>query len=123
MKKATSMIDKSYSRKSKNFKITFEHHGEGFDGDYRRDDPEDKPLLRCDIIYNKEPDEPIHNGSFCTNISINVKESEMQKLLNKMLDEAESLLIECGADNLGTISRRLASYSWYSDNELGIIVE
>lgn len=120
-KKKTGAIDKTYSKKSKNFKIQFEHHGEGFDGEYRMDDPEDKPLLRCDVIYNKEPNEPIHNGSFCTNISINVNESEMEKLLNRMIDEAEELFNEYGKDNLGTLSRRLAKYSYCSDNELGII--
>ena len=120
-KKEIRAIDRFYSKKSKNFKISFEHHGEGFDGEFRKDDPGDKPLLRCDIVYNKEPNEPIHNGSFCTNISVNVKEPEMEKLLERMIEEAEELFIECGSDNLGTISRRLAVYSYCSDNESGVI--
>lgn len=113
---------KAISKKSKHFKVSFEYIGEGFDGNFNPEDSEDRPLLRCDLIYNKEPDECMHNGSWCTNISTNVKELALNNLMEKMLNEMECLFKKHGKDNLGTISRLMSKYSWCETDELGDIL-
>lgn len=104
--------------KSDNFTVVFEHAGEGYDGDYDPHDSKDSPLYRCDIFHNKDLFEPIRNGSFCTNVTLHAEEAKVNLLIVKMLKEAEELLSQFGPDNLGTISGRLAKYSWTTDKDL-----
>ena len=102
------------SQSSEHFTIVFEHIGEGYDGEYNPDDPEDSPLLRCDIFRNDYLDESIRNGSFCTHIK---DETDVSVLLDTMLSHAEELYREHRDENIGTISRILALYSWYDNTK------
>ena len=97
-------------KSSKNFTVVFEHIGEGYNGEYNHKDSSDKPLMRCDIFRNDEMDEPIRNGSFCTNIEDKV---DVSVLLDTMLNHLEELFIQYGDENIGTISRLMGLYSWY----------
>lgn len=101
--------------KSKNFRIVFEHIGEGYDGEYNPQNKDDKPLLRLDLFYPKESnDEPIRNGSFCTCIPEGT--SNIKTLAKTILNHAEELLLQHTEDNIGTISRIIGLYSWYDEN-------
>lgn len=94
---------------SKNFKIIFEHIGEGYDGDYNPEDPIDRPLLRCDIYKKDNIDETIRDGSFCTNIPEN---TDVSLLIKTMLDHLEELLSDGSS-----LSKSMSMYSWYSEKD------
>lgn len=114
-------LDSNHEIKTKNFKIFLSYTGEGYDGDYNHLDPEDRPLLRCSILQNINPGEPIHNGSFCTLIPINTSKVEIEKFLNRMADDLEDLYKTHGDEGLGLISRKMAIFSYASTDKNGII--
>lgn len=94
---------------SKNFKIVFEHIGEGYNGEYNPKDPNDRPLLRCDIYKKDNLDETIEDGSFCTNI---IGITDVSPLIETMLDHLEELLA-----NGSSLSKPMGLYSWYSEKD------
>lgn len=102
------------SSKSTHFTLTLSHHGEGFDGDFNPDDPNDKKLLRYDIYLNEDPEEVMRNGSSCTLLSSSLTEQEAFRVINAVLSKAEDLYKTHGSENLGTITRMLENLDWIS---------
>ena len=106
---------------SENFLVIISHIGEGYEGDYNEEDPEDKPLLRYDIYHKSNEDEVIPDGSSCTNISINSLSSDVEHFFKEVvLVEAEELLkeIEDTSYSLSSIGKKLFKYSHISDEQV-----
>jgi len=93
------------------YKVEFSDIGEGFNGDYNPDDPDDVSLLRLDIQvhpshemaepgYSSFDDEwvPMRRGSCCTNVPCSTPMAEQKRLLGV----AEELLMRATPPN-GTI--------------------
>lgn len=64
-------------------RVSFDHIGEGFEGDYDETDPDDAPLLRLDVevaaqhsdkVWGEETDDPNwvypSDGSICTQVNM-----------------------------------------------------
>jgi hypothetical protein len=73
-----------------NFRVTWEHTGEGWGGDYNPGDSQDAPLLRfsCDRRANGEW-EALEDGSYCTGLPIWTPEADLRVAAEAILDEAE----------------------------------
>ena len=79
---------------SSTYKVEFSDIGEGFNGDYNPDDPDDVSLLRLDIQvrpshemaepgYSSCDDGwvPMRRGSYCTNVPSSTPLAEQKRLL------------------------------------------
>ena len=73
--------------------VTLEWIGEGWDGDYQDDDPEDCPLLRFSVYRAiTDPQDPRHDrdefsdASYCTRIPATVPQNTAQQLAVYILD-------------------------------------
>lgn len=81
------------------FKARFVRLGEGFNGDYDEEDPEDKELLRLDIIRVENGEEfQDQDMSYCTSVPVDTPKKERRRLLKlavklmaKARDEGKSL--------------------------------
>ncbi len=64
-------------------KVELEHIGEGYQGDYDENDPEDAPLMRF-TAYVRDPEDPdmdwevVEDSSYCTYLSANDPEEKLQ---------------------------------------------
>lgn len=89
------------------YKVEWVNLGEGKDGDYNPDDPEDVALLRFDISYNGEL---VQDGSYCTLLPADTPEKILRKGLERIMDTIND---ECRND--GSCSRRVfEELSWIS---------
>ena len=78
-------------------RVTWEHIGEGFSGEYDPEDPEDYPHLRfsCDQLCtgtNENPDtwwESISDGSYCTRLPITTPRHLLERASQRILDALE----------------------------------
>jgi hypothetical protein len=72
---------------NKKFSITLSYIGEGTDGDYDSENPEDVPLLRYDVCEKVDGEwELLHNGSACCQLSTTEKRSDLKKAAKEMLN-------------------------------------
>lgn len=65
-----------------NIIIKLEHIGEGYNGDYDEEDPNDVPLLRFTIFKDGEQ---LNDGSYCTTLPINTPEDRQQEVLEEIM--------------------------------------
>lgn len=94
-------------------KVVLEYIGEGNDGDYDPDDPDDEPLLRFSLYRRDDGDdrlnslyfEPAHDGwlsvsdgSYCTQLSARADRELLTKAANHILDEVRHTLSDCGRE-------------------------
>jgi hypothetical protein len=78
-------------------KIEFCNLGEGYDGDYNHDDPDDVNLLRFDVSIKKEGDmewSEVPNASYCTQMPAHSSFDILEKALVMMMDEIFDAAIE-----------------------------
>jgi hypothetical protein len=64
--------------------------GEGIQGDYNPDDPEDIPLYRFDVSVKRKGDkywEPLDDGSYCTQVPIYTDKKTLKAGLEMIMDE------------------------------------
>lgn len=56
--------------------------GEGIDGDYNPDDPDDQPYLRADLYQMSEGGEwqEVNDGSYCTLAIVNTPSDTLKKI-------------------------------------------
>lgn len=85
-------------------RVSFEHIGEGYSGEYNPNDPEDRRLLR---FYIEERDEDgdwndVDNGSFCTTLTTDTSIKDLVNYLTliwgrvwEKLLAGESIKREC----------------------------
>lgn len=90
--------------------------GEGLNGDYDEDDPEDVRLLRFDVSYrhiNINKDYFPMDGSFCTRLSADDKRPLLVKAAQIILAEAERCFYFDGfADEVKLGKRQMEELSW-----------
>lgn len=77
-------------------RVDLEYIGEGYNGDYDPNDPEDEPLLRFTLIDVSDGDwNPVDDASYCTTISayttpIELRENVAKRILNAYLTSDRS---------------------------------
>jgi hypothetical protein len=72
---------------NKKFSIALSYIGEGINGDYDSENPEDVPLLRYDVCEKVDGEwEPLHNGSACCQLIASEKRSDLKKAAKEMLN-------------------------------------
>ncbi len=64
-------------------KVEWVNLGEGKDGDYNHDDPNDVAFLRFDISLNGEL---VSDGSYCTLMPVDTPEHILRKALERIMD-------------------------------------
>jgi len=71
-----------------NIKVEWVELGEGIDGDYDPDDPDDAELLRFEVS-RFEGDEwvPIDDASYCTQVPVSATPEQRAKGLQMIMDE------------------------------------
>lgn len=94
-------------------RIEFEDCGEGWDGDYNPDDPEDTALLRFYVSERTTDAEggfsEIEDASYCTQIAVDAPEDKQRELLRTIMDEVRPVY-ESGE----SIKRICETMSWLS---------
>lgn len=65
------------------YKVEWVNLGEGKDGDYDPNDPEDVELLRFDVSFNGEL---VSDGSYCTLMPVRTSEYVLRKGLERIMD-------------------------------------
>lgn len=73
------------------WRLEWEHHGEGYSGDYDEDDPDDKPLLRADLYYKGEM---LTDGSYCTMTPDDTSEDVLKRFSDDLFDKLENHRLE-----------------------------
>jgi hypothetical protein len=68
------------------WRLEWEHHGEGYSGDYNDEDPDDKALLRADLYYG---DKPCNDGSYCTLAPDDTPEETLKRFSDDLFDKLE----------------------------------
>ena len=68
------------------WRLRWDHVGEGFDGDYDENNPEDKALLRADLFYD---DKPCCDGSYCTLAPDGTTEELLERFSADLFDRLE----------------------------------
>jgi hypothetical protein len=123
MDKSTQAIE-PVSLEEDNVKVELSWIGEGWNGDYQADDPNDEPLLRFDISAHKslnnpyaEPDngdgwEPILDASYCTQLLACDKPIAI-KALRHIMDVVKPEVLR--GYSIKKVCERL---SWISDSDL-----
>ena len=74
----------------KNVRVGLERLGEGLNGDYDANDPDDKELLRFYVNkYNKYHDVwlDVEDSSYCTLLPITTSKEDQKKALKYIMDE------------------------------------
>lgn len=88
-----------------NFAVAMSWIGEGLDGDFSVDRPEDTPLLRFDLT--RIDDIEMQDASFCTQIPVTVGERRARELAKEILDIFETHLASDATDG-GRLAQRLS---------------
>lgn len=76
-----------------NYKAEWVNIGEGWDGDYNPNDPDDTPLLRFDT-YRKNGDEwePIDDGSYCTAMPVGTPDNILLRALQLIVADLNAVV-------------------------------
>jgi len=92
------------------YKVEWVSIGEGWDGYYNPDDPNDVELLRFDTYSLLASDEwePIQDGSYCTAMPVGTDD----KILSQALEFIVNELHAC----VGSPKRMLEGLSWMNPN-------
>lgn len=87
-------------------RVVLDWIGEGYNGDYQENDPDDKPLLRFDVYRFYEPNEeitpyflddetpgggwlPVRDGSYCTQLVATEPRETLQTMAQFILDQVK----------------------------------
>ena len=93
-------------------RVELEDIGEGYNGDYDPDDPNDTPLLRFTVsIHYVDEDQwyQIDDASYCTRLPVSITEEQANSVLNLIMNEVYDAVI--GGNS---IKRRCEMLSWVS---------
>ena len=95
-----------------NVKVVFENLGEGYNGDYNENDPEDENLLRF-TVYVKDGEiwEQVDDASYCTLVSADTEKEKLQELLNMLMDEFYAVLHDDIHASVKKLGERLSHIS------------
>jgi len=84
--------------------------GEGFDGDYDPENPDDVNLLRFDVsVANPEAQQwdPIEDGSYCTHIPAHTHPDTLKRILTSFMDYIYDDVVSSGK-----AKRKCEQLSW-----------
>ena len=104
-------------------KVTLEHIGDGWSGDYNEDDPDDDPILRFDV-YKRVDDycgsewEPVDNGSYCTRLKTTTPRWMLKKVLDRIMWHVKDSVLSGSS-----IKRTCEWFSWFSEDDFKIAKE
>ena len=100
-------------------KVELEYIGEGWNGDYSDEDPNDEPLLRFTVYQNIEGKwEQVDNASYCTRLPETLSDEGKRKTLEILMNELS------GLDGFGegfvshSIKKPCESLSWLSREDV-----
>ena len=98
-----------------NVRVTLDDEcGEGWDGEYNPDDPDDEMLLRFSVdIFDSDVWEPVDNSSYCTQLPATITADDANKALTAIMNEVYSPLQ--GGYSIKKTCERL---SWISKKDL-----
>ena len=91
-------------------RVELEDIGEGYNGDYDPDDPNDTPLLRFTVSKHEDGEwYQIDDASYCTQLPVSITEEQANSVLNFIMNEVYDAVI--GGNS---IKRRCELLSWIS---------
>lgn len=68
-------------------RVTWSELGEGYNGFYNPEDPEDNELLRFDVYRWDGIDwEPVDDASYCTRVTVDTPPERQTELLRQIMD-------------------------------------
>jgi len=74
-------------------KVSWCNLGEGWNGDYNEDDPDDENLLRFDVDIKQDGEWfAVDDASYCTQIPVTTDHETLKKLLEYIMAEIEEPL-------------------------------
>jgi len=97
--------------------LAWNHHGEGYEGDYDESDPDDKPLLRADLYYKGIR---CAEGSYCTLAPEDTPESLLLRFSNDLFDKLSDdavLSVDEEAEEVRFRDRIMQEWTWRTDPE------
>ena len=77
---------------SGNWRVDLVDIGEGLNGDWQEDDPNDMPLLRFDMYSRKNSRSPwteVSDSSYCTLVHADISGKQRKDVLTKLIEEVE----------------------------------
>lgn len=80
----------SYNPYNSNVKVEWEYIGEGLEGYYDENDPDDKELLRFSVCHRETRNDDfvqVENASYCTAVELNTDPIILKKLLRYIWKE------------------------------------
>lgn len=108
------------SAESECIKVDIVNIGEGINGDYNPDDPEDENLLRFNVYY-KDPKDPemdwteVDDASYCTQLSADSSEEVLEKAVIAIFSRYNDV-----ADHIisgGSVKKMGEELSWISTED------
>jgi len=96
--------------------VEWSNLGEGIEGDYNPDDPDDVALLRFDIsVKNKDDEEweAVDDSSYCTQVPVETEEKILKAGLEMIMDEVFEAVVEGHS-----IKRACEQMSWISPDSI-----
>lgn len=98
--------------------VELESIGEGYNGDYDPEDPEDVELMRFSIFRLIDGKwEEIDNASYCTYIPASITSEQEDVILDYIMSQVYDLAVQWKS-----IKRACQRLSWLSDEQLSPIL-
>jgi hypothetical protein len=91
-----------------NVRIDWVNLGEGFDGDYDPENPDDVNLLRFDVYRNDGVNwVEVDDGSYCTQVPVKTSHATLRRILSSFMD-----YIHDDITSVGKAKRKCEQLSW-----------
>lgn len=99
------------------WRLEWEHHGEGYNGDYDDQCPDDKPLLRAHLYFQ---DIMCEEGSCCTLAPVGTSEETLKKFSDDLFDkltaiEDNEVTVDEEADEVRFPARIMQEWTWRTE--------
>lgn len=111
--------NKTLMLKKDDVMVSFVNLGEGYNGDYNPDDPNDEELLRFDV-YVKEGQYwiPVDDASYCTQIPVNTKEELLREALEILMKNFYDALHNSHDTSVKKLGEQMSWISIDNDSEI-----
>jgi hypothetical protein len=93
-----------------NVRIDWVNLGEGFDGDYDPENPDDKNLLRFDVSRFSDESNTwveVDDGSYCTQVPADANHATLRRILSSFMDYIYDDVV-----SVGKSKRKCEQLSW-----------
>ncbi len=97
-------------------RVSLEYIGEGLQGDYDKNDPDDEPLLRFYVEHKNDDGtwEEVEDASYCTNISANSSHDVIKKAVEFICKAYYDVLSN---DPYVSVKKLGENLSWLSEED------